>query len=1199
MALSLAYAGEYDVVLLQEPWVSSDSQEEHRTITHPAYDTYSPCLTWEEKTRPRVMTYLSRRGKLTADQLCPLQTRDALWIQIGDLVIVNFYRDAKDDTTTDFLLQWSIPNKCVIAGDFNSRHSMWQSADTYGRGNDIAAWSIDNALTLLNPHGVPTNPHGNTIDLAFSNIPSAEATVEDHLHTTSDHFTLAITIPTRPRVPAIPTRKKVDDDDRYLEALTEGVKAIDPSLPTDIPSLERRAKALIALFKYAIDASCKTTRRFAPQAPWWTLECAEAHLFYTAMRRVSTHDEIRRARIKLRKITRRAKRDYWRKKTEDLRRPDDIFKITQWTKGASQFRPPPLEHGGKVHETQLDRAEALREAILERCTSDDDISNPWEGDLAEKILINLSVTYEEAKDAATCAGNTSPGSDNITVDLLKMAWPVVGELVRQLYEQSILLGHYPECLKHAEVVMIPKVGKRDLSSPGSWRPISLLSCLGKGLERLLARRIAFAAIEHGILHPNQLGALPKRSALDLACALTHIIEQALQAGKVVTVAIADITGAFDATMKNRLVLRLRQQGWPAVMARWVLSFMTDRSATIRLQETLTEGKPLNCGLPQGSPISPILYLLYTQPIPFIGNERAPGTRAIKSRYVAKPAQRFGYADDTAMIRIGDTLEETAALATMDLKMLIDWGAENAISFNHKKTEVMHFSRKHNNDNPPIYHGDIPKRAEKAMRWLGVWFDRKLSFKEHVEKWTTKATKISNLLRRIANTQNGPPPEATRKAVKACVEPTLLYGSEVWYRGRNEEGSIQGTQYLLDRMHKTYMSSLRATAPVWKTTPLPAIYRESGLPPLDILIESHRRRFAARLQSIDSAHPLVQHLKPPDRGQTTRLQRTADLLPRSPRPLLLPRTPPSVHLYPSKETAAASFLDWQSQLPRRDLVVFSDGSMQDDGSVGFGYAIYRDGKKIRAGYEGLKSAEVYDAEVMGALAGLKRALITTTHPVRIHVCLDNVSVLEGLRGRPGDSSQAAFLEFQKLAKAHKGVGTRWCPGHTGIEGNEEADGYAKKGCSKEPLDLPPTLAFIRRIARAKTREEFSAWWATNMPEAYIPLGLKADLRCPKELTLPRTTLHHLLAARTQHGDFANYHERFNHPDAETDCSCGRRKNAYHIFYCRKVAPHERLRLAPSSLQAIHKAIGTNFKDFAKLAKGSSFFTEICPRRRASP
>ena len=67
--------------------------------------------------------------------------------------------------------------------------------------------------------------------------------------------------------------------------------------------------------------------------------------------------------------------------------------------------------------------------------------------------------------------------------------------------------------------MIAKPGRRDLTTPRAWRPISLLSCLGKGLERLIARRLAWAAIHHKVLHPQQAGALPKRSATDLVTAL--------------------------------------------------------------------------------------------------------------------------------------------------------------------------------------------------------------------------------------------------------------------------------------------------------------------------------------------------------------------------------------------------------------------------------------------------------------------------------------------------------------------------------------------------------------------------------------------------------------------------------------------------------------------------------------------------------
>ncbi|KAM4061432.1 endonuclease/exonuclease/phosphatase [Hirsutella rhossiliensis] len=184
--------------------------------------------------------------------------------------------------------------------------------------------------------------------------------------------------------------------------------------------------------------------------------------------------------------------------------------------------------------------------------------------------------------------------------------------------------------------------------------------------------------------------------------------------------------------------------------------------------------------------------------------------------------------------------------------------------------------------------------------------------------------------------------------------------------------------------------------------------------------------------------------------------------------------------------------------------------------------------------------------------------------RIVVCLDNIAAAKCLRGKPSDSSQRVFLTFQALARTHGKTEVRWIPGHTEIPGNEQADILAKTGCAQpEPADAVPTLAFLRKTARQRSRIAVQAWWDASAPDKYQSLTLKFPSGCPPELGLPRTMLHHLLAARTHHGDFADYHERFQHDDACVTCSCGRR------------------------------AIGRDFDKFVKLAKASSFFEKICP------
>ena len=115
--------------------------------------------------------------------------------------------------------------------------------------------------------------------------------------------------------------------------------------------------------------------------------------------------------------------------------------------------------------------------------------------------------------------------------------------------------------------MLPKPNKRDPTSPYAWRPISLLSCLGKGLERLVARRLAWASIHYSVLHPQQCGTLPKRSATDLVAALVHDIKEAFARRHVATLVMMDVQRAFDTVMWNRLALRLQEQGWPTHLVR--------------------------------------------------------------------------------------------------------------------------------------------------------------------------------------------------------------------------------------------------------------------------------------------------------------------------------------------------------------------------------------------------------------------------------------------------------------------------------------------------------------------------------------------------------------------------------------------------------------------------------------------------------
>jgi hypothetical protein len=165
------------------------------------------------------------------------------------------------------------------------------------------------------------------------------------------------------------------------------------------------------------------------------------------------------------------------------------------------------------------------------------------------------------------------------------------------------------------------------------------------------------------------------------------------------------------------------------------------------------------------------------------------------------------------------------MASNSINEMVRWGAANGVSFDPKKTEVMHFSRGKLKIAPAVRHGEVEKYPEPALRWLGIWLDSRLSFRVHVEKWAAKAKAVAYHLRGLTNTIHGPLPSAVRSAVKACVEPVLLHGSEAWYPGTSRPRWNQPTkdipssnQHLIQRMTKAMNQAMRAILPVLKTTP---------------------------------------------------------------------------------------------------------------------------------------------------------------------------------------------------------------------------------------------------------------------------------------------------------------------------------------------------------------------------------------------
>lgn len=600
--LQAAWDAGTDVLLIQEPWASRNN-DSWLIKSHPGFDRYSPNTGGADTPRPRSAIY-TRKGRDTQQKFLCGTSPDFAAVVIDNVTFVSIYR--APGVALPPLLSWNPAGPTVIGGDFNSVHPEWQplAGRSHGDGHILTEWMLEHGMTLASSPGVPTHVRGNTLDLIWSNA-GAIANVAPELDSTSDHLTLAGDVP-QPNASgsnSIRLNSPIRVSDNALEDFTKVVGGWSRNLGRQeirtAMDVENLASNLVEILSDAIKA---TGRRGSPQpgqsAPWWTDECREAKVIYRTFGDKASRKEFRRA-------VKTAKRQYWRRKFSEAKTDADMYRMARWAKPRQQGNTAPLRTANGFESDPRRRATLLRDMLLARFTSENDIEVNADPTAAEPETDHLpwmiEVTEEEAKWVATSCQDKAPGADNITVRLLRAAWPAIGQAVRALYEGSLRYKHFPTIFKLAEVILIPKPG-RDLSTAKGWRPIALLSCLGKGLERLVAKRIAHTALSSQKVPQQLIGALPGRLANDLVACLVHDVEHTLSLRHKAVLVTLDVQGAFDATLHGRLLRRMKGMGWAPETIDWTASFPQGRSARVRYEGRATDEVILECGLPQGSPL---------------------------------------------------------------------------------------------------------------------------------------------------------------------------------------------------------------------------------------------------------------------------------------------------------------------------------------------------------------------------------------------------------------------------------------------------------------------------------------------------------------------------------------------------------------------------------------------------------------------
>lgn len=273
-----------------------------------------------------------------------------------------------------------------------------------------------------------------------------------------------------------------------------------------------------------------------------------------------------------------------------------------------------------------------------------------------------------------------------------------------------------------------------------------------------------------------------------------------------------------------------------------------------------EQRPTPGGLPQGSPLSPILFTLYLVPM-------------------VRDDHTYCYTDDVTVLAYGDTEDSVQGKLTGRLGELLAWGKKNGVPFDNAKSEHIIFTAK-KGPRPDILVQGVVAPHKEALRWLGVWFNQRLTFKPHAKTVAARGRPATALLNKISGKVKGLPARFAVQAVRAVVLPTILYAAEAWH-------GLYGTAGVNTALEVVVNDGLQPALPAWQTTRLPVLHLESGIPDVAQLTEDRKNVYARRLFRLGSTHPVVRklhQLRAPGRKKNTLLENLAARVGGTPPPL---------------------------------------------------------------------------------------------------------------------------------------------------------------------------------------------------------------------------------------------------------------------------------------------------------------------------
>lgn len=352
----------------------------------------------------------------------------------------------------------------------------------------------------------------------------------------------------------------------------------------------------------------------------------------------------------------------------------------------------------------------------------------------------------------------STGADGVSNVILKSILPFIVDALVHIFNLSLSNGQVPEVMKMAKV--IPLFKKGDKLEPNNYRPISLLSSLSKILEKIIHKRTIAFLKNNNILSNSQFGFREKHSTSHALLSFVEKVANALDSSSHMVGIFLDYSKAFDTINHNILLYKLSHYGIRGKALEWFRSYLSNRKQYVFLNGHSSDLQHITCGVPQGSLLGPLLFILYI-------NDFCKSSDILSF---------ILFADDTNLFLSHQDPDHLVTTVNIELDKLTQWIRANRLSLNLQKTKYMLFSNSLVSLPGNIIFGDSPLDKVSDIKFLGVTIDDKFSWRLHIENISKTISRNIGIINRL---KMHLPSKSLFTLYSSLILPYLNYGLLAW------------------------------------------------------------------------------------------------------------------------------------------------------------------------------------------------------------------------------------------------------------------------------------------------------------------------------------------------------------------------------------------------------------------------------------